>query len=117
MLSPRSASSWLSDPVVLSILGNSFCSSLMLVINKMAMRHIPMPSLVSVIQLSFCVLVVAFGKSANFMVVDGFERSKLIPCFLYVLSFVGGLYCNMRALQASNVDTVIVFRSCTPLMV
>lgn len=89
----------------------------MLVINKMVVRQIPMPSFVSVIQLMFCVVVVAIGKSAKWMEVDEFEQSKLIPCSLYVLSFVGGLYSNMRALQASNVDTVIVFRSCTPLMV
>lgn len=116
MLGPRVVA-WLSDPVVLSVLGNSFCSSLMLVINKMVLRHIPMPSLVSVIQLGFCVVVVACAKSANLISVDNFERSKLVTCFVYVLSFVGGLYSNMRALQSSNVDTVIVFRSCTPLMV
>lgn len=28
-----------------------------------------------------------------------------------------GVYCNMRALAHSNVETVIIFRSCTPLAV
>jgi GDP-mannose transporter len=35
----------------------------------------------------------------------------------YALLFLVGVYSNMRALQTSNVDTVIVFRSSTPLLV
>jgi len=33
------------------------------------------------------------------------------------LLFALGVYTNMRALQVSNVDTVIVFRACVPLVV
>lgn len=36
---------------------------------------------------------------------------------LYIAAFTSGIYCNMRALQGSNIETVIVFRSCTPLAV
>lgn len=36
---------------------------------------------------------------------------------LYVVAFVLGVYTNMRALENSNVETVIIFRSCTPLAV
>lgn len=36
---------------------------------------------------------------------------------MYTVAFVLGVYCNMRALENSNVETVIIFRSCTPLAV
>lgn len=39
------------------------------------------------------------------------------PYLIYTVAFVLGVYCNMRALAHSNVETVIIFRSCTPLAV
>jgi drug/metabolite transporter (DMT)-like permease len=36
---------------------------------------------------------------------------------IYTVAFVLGVYCNMRALESANVETVIIFRSCTPLAV
>ena len=39
------------------------------------------------------------------------------PYLLYVLQFVVGIYTNMKALQHSNIDTVIVFRASCPLAV
>ena len=36
---------------------------------------------------------------------------------LYIIAFVGGIYCNMRVLSVTNVETVIVFRTCSPLIV
>ena len=39
------------------------------------------------------------------------------PYLLYVLQFVAGIYTNMKALQHSTIDTVIVFRASCPLVV
>merc|ERR1711924_233021 len=36
---------------------------------------------------------------------------------VYVVVFMMGIYANMRALETSNVETVIVARACTPLLV
>lgn len=36
---------------------------------------------------------------------------------LYVCAFAAGIYSNMRALSVSNVETIIVFRACTPMCV
>ena len=33
------------------------------------------------------------------------------------MAFAAGIYCSLKALEGSNIETVIVFRSCTPLMV
>ncbi len=49
--------------------------------------------------------------------VDALEWSKMRPYFLYVVAFAAGILCNLKALAGSNIETVIVFRSCTPLTV
>jgi len=36
---------------------------------------------------------------------------------IYVLAFSAGTWANMKVLQVSNVETVIVFRACAPLLV
>ncbi len=36
---------------------------------------------------------------------------------MYVVAFSAGILCNLKALAGSNIETVIVFRSCTPLAV
>lgn len=51
------------------------------------------------------------------IVVDGFEWPKVKPYLLYIICFCLGIYTNARALAASNVETVIVFRACTPIAV
>ena len=48
---------------------------------------------------------------------DAIEWSKVKPYLIYVLTFSAGIYTNMKALEGSNVDTVIVFRCCTPIAV
>ena len=48
---------------------------------------------------------------------DKWEWYKIKPYLVYVGMFVATIYTNMRALQHSNVETVIVFRSACPLIV
>ena len=36
---------------------------------------------------------------------------------LYIVAFVAAIYANMQALAHSNVETVIVFRACSPIAV
>jgi drug/metabolite transporter (DMT)-like permease len=44
-------------------------------------------------------------------------RAQVKPYLYYVVIFVLGVWTNMQSLAVSNVDTVIVFRACTPLAV
>ena len=48
---------------------------------------------------------------------DQFEWRKVKPYLLYVAMFVSTIYTNMRALEESNVETIIVFRAACPLVV
>ena len=36
---------------------------------------------------------------------------------MYIVAFVAAIYANMQALAHSNVETVIVFRACSPIAV
>lgn len=89
---------------------------MMLVINKMAMKSYPIPAVVNLYQLATCsIFVFAIG----FMGVktDKLQMDKIRPYALYVCAFAAGIYSNMRALAVSNVETIIVFRACTPMCV
>lgn len=49
--------------------------------------------------------------------VDPIEWYKVKAYAMYIVAFVAAIYANMKALEASNVETVIVFRACSPIAV
>lgn len=80
------------------------------------MIYLPLPSVVSVIQIISSTVFVLGIKLAG-VSVDDLQWDKIKPYSLYILAFVAAIYSNMKALEHSNVETVIVFRACTPLAV
>lgn len=106
-----------SREIVLSIMYYTACSSVMLVANKVAVFHVPLPGLVSCVQLGAAVAFIFLAKSQNILNADPLQVDKALDFSPYAVSFVLSVYANMRALQASNVETVIVFRACSPLLV
>lgn len=100
----------------LAILGYSLCSSTLLLANKMAIAYLPLPSVVSFIQILASAVAVLVYKCLGGNV-DGLEWSKVKAYGLYIVAFVAAIYSNMQALSHSNVETVIVFRACSPVAV
>ena len=100
---------------VFAVLAYSLCSSTMLLANKVVMTHLPLPSVVSVLQIIFATITCLILKYGLRVTVDDLEMSKLKPYSLYIVAFVSAIFSNMQALNATNVETVIVFRSCTPM--
>ena len=92
------------------------CSGGMLLVNKLAVHHLPLPGLVTATQFTVCSVCVYGGKMCGLRM-DDFEWEKAKYFILYVLSFTIGTYTNMKVLSMANVETVIVFRSCSPLAV
>lgn len=99
-----------------AIVGYSLCSSTLLLANKLAISYLPIPSVISLIQIISSTLIV-FGMKAVGFPIDDFEWSKIRVFALYIAAFVAAIYANMQALAHSNVETVIVFRACTPIAV
>jgi len=93
------------------------CSGGMLLINKLAVSHLPLSGLVTTAQFSTCAVVVYTMKLMGIIVADNFEWDKAKYFIVHVVAFTIGTYTNMQVLWMSNVETVIVFRSCTPLAV
>lgn len=102
--------------VTIAILSYSLCSSTLLLANKLALEHLPLPSVVSFIQILssavFILVIKFFGVQ-----VDELEWDKVKAYALYIVAFVTCIYANMQALRHSNVETVIVFRACSPMAV
>ena len=58
--------------------------------------------------------------TANFLgkvTVDPIKWAFVKPYLIYTFFFSTGVYCNMRSLNTSNVETVIVFRALSPCLV
>jgi hypothetical protein len=101
-----------------SVVAYSVCSASLLLVNKIVLARIPSAPLVTAVQCVFC--VAAIGGSA---VIFGTPRldaptAPLLRAYgAYTVLFVAGIYANMRSLEGSNVDTVVVFRATVPLLV
>lgn len=104
--------------IMLSIIAYSFCSGSMVLVNKLILHHMPFPSLVMTAQLWFTLLFI-FLASTMFRLIpcDPLKWEHVKPYLLYTVGFSLGIYCNMRSLAVSNVETVIVFRAMAPLLV
>jgi drug/metabolite transporter (DMT)-like permease len=96
----------------------SFCSSFMLLINKLLIKRLPFSSLVMLVQVVFSIITAALLRHLKlFPEIESLSLKQLKMYLVYVLAFVFGLYANIEALKRVNVETIIVFRSCLPLVV
>lgn len=89
----------------------------MLVVNKLAMSSYPVAGLVNTFQLASCSIFIFIIGALGLAKTDPVKWDMVKPYAIYVCAFAGGIYSNMKALGASNVETIIVFRSCTPITV
>ena len=80
------------------------------------MVHLPSPSVVSFIQIFSSTITVVILKFGG-VKVDDFNWTASKAYALYTVAFVAAIYTNMQALSRSNVETVIVFRACSPIAV
>merc|ERR1719409_1434266 len=81
------------------------------------MHRVPAASFISTVQFVATGITCLTLKHTGLAVVDDFEWVKVKPYLYYVGMFVATIYCNMKALEHSNVETIIVFRACCPLFV
>ena len=103
--------------VIGSIVSYSFCSGSLVLLNKLILHYLPFPSLVVVIQLIACVVMIYTAQFFNIVIVDTIQWEYVKPYLIYTIFFSTGVYCNMRSLNISNVETVIVFRALCPCIV
>lgn len=103
--------------IIVSIIAYSFCSGTLVLLNKLILSYLPFPSLVVTVQLIAAVVMIYSAEQLGFVTVDPIVWVHVKPYLLYTFFFSTGVYCNMRSLNISNVETVIVFRALSPVIV
>merc|ERR1711865_1002533 len=96
-------------------LGYMACSSLMLVVNKLAVHLIPAPLMLLFAQLACTALVVRGASLVSDLDVESLKWSKVKAFLPASMIFLLTISLNMKTLQYANVETFIVFRASTPL--
>lgn len=106
-----------SNATLFVVLGYALCSSLLAVINKYAITDFPYPGFLTALQYATSVVgVVAAGK-AGLVYHDPLvwvTVKKFLPA---AIVFYLAIFTNTNLLKHANVDTFIVFRSSTPIIV
>lgn len=103
--------------IIFSILSYSLCSGSLVLVNKLTLHYLPFPSLVVTVQLVACIIMIYSANMLGKITVDPIKWEFVKPYLLYTVFFSTGVYCNMRSLNISNVETVIVFRALSPALV
>jgi solute carrier family 35 protein len=98
-----------------AIIGYGTCSSLMLIMNKLAVHLLPAPSFVLLLQFFFSWFAVKLCGCCGLIVVDQLEWKKLLAFLPVSLAFLAAVFANIKTLQYANVETFVVFRASTPL--
>ena len=112
----QSQSSTLGEKLV-AIGVYSLCSSSMLVVNKLAVAAIPLPTVVSGAQLVSSAAIPLVMQACGAPVIGKMTAARVVPYALYTTMFAAGLFANMKALLLTNVGAVIAARCCLPLIV
>jgi len=103
--------------VIIAIIGYMTCSALMLLVNKITVKNVPAPSLVLGAQLASTAFVVWSLGLCGIIEVDALEWPKFRSFFLVAMIFLATIFTNIMILSYSHVETFIVFRASTPLII
>lgn len=114
-MTPPSTSAGVATVTV--VVGYAICSSLLSVINKYAITFFPYPALLTAIQYLTSVLGVLLAGQLGVLQHDKFVWDTARKFFPAAFVFYLAIFANTNLLKHANVDTFIVFRSATPLLV
>lgn len=93
------------------------CSATLLISNKYAVYKVAAPSFILFSQLMGTALVVKAFAGAGKIEADALEKEKVKKFLPVALIFLATIFSNMKSLQYANVETFMVFRFSTPLVV
>lgn len=103
--------------VIAAVISYSLCSGFLVLVNKLILHFLPFPSLVIVTQLFASIFLIYGGNFFGVMEIDEMNWEFTKPYLVYTVAFSTGVYTNMMCLNTSNVETVIVARALSPLIV
>lgn len=103
--------------IALAVICYSICSSTLLLGNNLSLNYMDSPAAITLVQFLFTSVAVAAMKYTILPEVDGFTLEKVKGYSIATLFFAVTILSNIQLLSLSNVETVIVFRSCSPVVV
>jgi len=98
------------------IAGYMLVSSLMLVVNKLSTYYVDRAAVILFLQFAVSAILAWVAGRLGVLEVDRLEATKLWAFVPAALAQMSTVYTGMKALQYSNVDTFIVFRASTPIV-
>lgn len=109
----------LRDPATASVVAlYCLCSATMLVVNKMTTVYMPhVVAFITLCQFASTAAYVIIASKLGKVELDPFDWQKFVYFVPYSCAFAASSYASMRVLAVSNVETIIVFRACAPLVV
>jgi GDP-mannose transporter len=107
----------MAGQTLFAALGYMACSSLMLVVNKVAVHYLQAPNFVLLAQLFVSAAAVWIVGLLGFIKVDPLEWNKVKGFTGVAAVFVMTIFTNMKTLQYANVETFMVFRFSTPIAI
>jgi drug/metabolite transporter (DMT)-like permease len=92
-------------------------SSTMLLFNKACMIVLPAPCVVTLMQVTVTTLLICTAWCFSLVDIQKVNRGVLSQYMLYSMLFVLGINFTMRSLANTNVETVLLFRTGSPIVV
>lgn len=93
-------------------------SSMMLLVNKFVMTYLPAPALVTTLQyLTSAVVVFGLAKAKAIECETEFTLGTIRKYIFIPVLFSGAIFSNSKMLEYANVETFLVFRFSTPILV
>lgn len=102
--------------VVFSVVGFMVCSSMMLIVNKLAITFFPFPSTLLALQLLSCAFGVRLAGLFGLAEVEGLAMKRVVAFGVVPFAFLATLLANIKVLEFANVETFIMVRNATPLL-
>ncbi|KAL7537104.1 hypothetical protein ACHAWF_005661 [Thalassiosira exigua] len=97
--------------------GYMLCSATLLISNKYAVYKVAAPSFILFSQLMGTAVVVKAFEAAGKIECDSLEKEKSKQFLPVALIFLATIYTNIKSLQHANVETFMVFRFSTPIVI
>ncbi|GJP35971.1 hypothetical protein CLOM_g5433 [Closterium sp. NIES-68] len=99
------------------VIGYALSSSLLAIVNKYAVTVFPFPAILTALQYLACTIVTLGLGRLKVLEHDSLSLEKVLKFLPAAATFYIAIWTNTQLLRHANVETFIVFRSSTPLLV
>jgi hypothetical protein len=92
-------------------------SATMILFNKACMKVLPAPCMVTFLQVTASTLIITTAWCFGLVQIQRVDSPTVFRYAVYSILFVLGINFTMRSLSVSNVETLLIFRSSSPILV